>query len=223
MQEVVVVRNERAARGLRQLTLDRSLEGYERPGQYVLVEVAGYEEPGLFAIASSPGEPCVLLVKEDVGTVAEALVRMGPGERLRLSEVQGPGFPMERVEGLELVVLVNGSGISAVKPLLDAEVRGGLRRPVHLYLGVMSVEHRAFPWALEEWANAGVRVRTVVDRSGAEGWYGAVGYVQEVARADGLLRPDVGVVLVGLPIMLEQARALWEEAGVPAGRILVNF
>lgn len=222
MHEVRVVRNEPAATGLRLLTLDRALPDHTRPGQYVLVYV-GPHEPAFFALASSPGEPVCLLVKADVGTAAEDLVRVRPGEALLLSEVLGDGFPVERVAGLELVALVNGSGISAIRPLLDAEVAAGLKRPVHLYLGVQTVGHRAFPWALEEWANAGVKVHTVVDRDGAEGWYGRTGYVQHAAEADGLLRPGVALVLSGLPVMLEQARALWEAVGVPPEHILTNF
>lgn len=222
MHEVRVVRNEPAAEGLRLLTLDRALPGHVRPGQYLLVHV-GHHPPAFFAIASSPGEPVVLLVKAEAETAAEDMVTMPPGARLILSDAQGPGFPMERVDGLELVVLVNGSGISAVRPVLLAEVAAGLKRPVHLFLGVLSAAHRAFPWDLEAWGNAGVQVHTVIDPRGAEGWYGAVGYVQDAARERGLVRPDVGVVLCGLPIMLEQATAMYEEVGCPPDRLLVNF
>lgn len=222
MHEVRVERNEAAAIGLRLLTLDLSLAGYTRPGQYVLAHV-GHHLPAFFAIASSPGEPLMLLVKDEPETTAQELVRMVPGAQFALSDAQGPGFSVEEVAGREFVVLVNGSGISAVRPVLNAEVAAGLERRVHLYFGVVSPAHRAFPWELERWGNAGVQVHTVVDPAGASGWYGATGYVQEVAQAHGLVRDDVGVLLCGLPIMLEQARALWEGAGVPPERILVNF
>lgn len=222
MHEVQVVTNERAAQGLRLLTLDRPPADYRRPGQYILAHVGAYE-PAFFAIASSPGDPLVLLVKEEVGTAAEGLLAMQPGDRFDISAALGDGFPLERVQDRELVILVNGSGISAVRPVIDAELAAGLTRPVHLYFGVLSVEHRAFPWELERWANAGVKVHSVIDPSGAEGWYGHRGYVQDAAKADGLLRPDVALVLSGLPVMLEQARALWEAVGVSPEHILTNF
>lgn len=219
MHAVQVVRNERAAEGLRLLTLDAEPARYTRPGQYILAHV-GHHAPAFFAIASDPGAPLELLVKAEPGTAAEDLALMRPGDPFTISEAQGDGFPIERVAGLDLVVLVNGSGISGVRALLNAE-RGD--RPVHLFFGVRSPWHRPYGWDLERWANRGIRVTTVVDPIGADGWHGAVGYVQDEAIAQGWLRADVGVVLCGLPILLEQARTLWEGAGCPPQHVLLNF
>ena len=72
------------------------------------------------------------------------------------SEAKGSGFPLESVDGRPLVVLVNGSGISAARPVIEAEVTAGLPRPVHLYYGVLTPDRRSFLADLERWANAGV-------------------------------------------------------------------
>ena len=214
-----IVRNEPAGTQLRLLTLDASLAGHERAGQFLTVSI-GESKPAFFAIASEPGLPVQLLVKTS-GTVAEALGAMPVGAAVTLSSPMGTGFPLERVAGCELVVLCNGSGISAVRPILHAEARTQ-SRPVHFYYGVLTPAHRSFVPELELWAQNGITVHTVVDAA-IEGWTGPIGYVQHAAAADGLVRADVGVVLCGLPIMLEQARAAYEAAGCPSDRILVNF
>ncbi len=41
------------------------------------------------------------------------------------------------------------------------------------------------------------------------------GYVQDEALRQGLVRADVGVVLAGVPGMLEAARAMYAEEGNP--------
>ncbi len=221
MPQVTVTQNEPAGSGIRLLTLDGPVPGHAVPGQYAVARI-GDHKPAFFALACAPGDTAQLLVK-CAGDAAEALCALEPGDSFELSEAMGKGFGLVNVAGLPLVVLINGSGISAVRGLIAGEVAAGLSRPVHVYYGVLTPEHRSFLSDIEAWANAGVRVHTVVGEPAGTGWRGATGFVQDVAAAHGLCRADVGVVLCGVPQMLEAAKAAWSAAGCPEDQVLVNF
>lgn len=220
MYRATVQRNEPSGTQLRLLILDVVLAEHRRAGQFATVHVEGVK-PAPFALANVPGEPVMLLVKEAGAGVPVAAAL--PGHTVEISEPIGEGFPVERVAGRELVILCNGSGISAVRPLIEAEIAQGLPRPVHFFYGVLTPDRRSFLADLERWANAGVKVHTVIAQPSGTGWTGPTGLVQDAAREQGLVRDDVGVVLVGVPAMLAAARAIWRDAGCPDEHILVNF
>ena len=220
MARCTVVANEPAATQLRRLVFQTAIAGYSAPGQYVVAVLPGHK-PAFFAIAGLPGEPLELLVKVD-GDAAIALAALSPGDDVEIEGPRGNGFPMARIAGRPLVVLVNGSGISAARAVVRAELAAGLPRAVKVYYGVLSLDRQAYADELAGWQAAGVEVTTVLDAP-VPGWEGPVGFVQDVALADSALDADIGVVLVGVPRMLEQARAVLRAVGVPESHVLVNF
>lgn len=209
MRRAIVTTNEPAGTQLRAVSFDLVPDDFTAPGQWAKVTVADVTAP--FAFASSPGEPLMLLAK-DFGAAGNALAAAKPGDELFVGEVRG-GFPMQRVAGLPLVLLAGGSGISALRPVVRAELALGLPRPVHLLYGVLTPAHTSFAEELERWREAGVVVHVAV----------AEPFVQDVAETLGLVRSDVGVLMAGLPAMIDAARAKWSAAGAPADRLLVNF
>lgn len=219
MRQVEVAR--RAPCGREQWTLELDLVpgDHTRPGQFTAVHVRGLK-PAFFALASSPGEPALLLVKR-YGATAEALAQMPVGEHFGLSDTIGDGFDLEAVAGLPLVILCTGSALAAIRPVVRAEIAAGLPRAVHLLYGVRTLEERCFSRELAAWEDAGVEVTTVVSRD--PGRNGTARWVQHEAARQGLVRADVGVVLAGVPGMIEEATALYLAAGCPRERLLQNF
>ncbi|MCO4745147.1 MAG: hypothetical protein KC912_10185 [Proteobacteria bacterium] len=213
MPEATLSRNDPAGDGLRLLTFAHVPEGYERPGQFVTATVGGLKA-GYFALASSPGEPATLLIK-NAGELSEALCALEAGAPVEMSAAMGKGFVLSG-EG-ELVILCNGSAISACRPVIEAELASGLPRPVHFYFGVLEPRHRSFLADLERWGNAGIQVHTVVGEPDGS-WSGATGFVQDVASEHGLCRADVEVVLCGVPPMVDAAKKLWADAGCESVR-----
>ncbi len=217
MTEVSVLRNEPCGTGLRRLYTDGVFADYHTPGQFVSVAVP--PKPAFFAICSSPGEPMELLVKDE-GASGAAVAAAAPGTKLHVNGPMGSGFAVARLGDRPLVLFVNGSGLSAARPVIRAELG---RRPITLLYGVITPDRRAFADELERWGNAGVQVHTVVEQPESTGWNGHRGYVQDVAASLGLIRADVGVVMVGVPKMIESVKAVYIAAGAPAEHLLVNY
>ena len=221
MHTVTVTFNRPAGTQMRWIQLDWIPEAYTTPGQFIQATI-GDLKPGFFAIASDPGKPIELLLK-NAGPAAEALCAAQPGDSVQATDPMGKGFPVSRTEHRDWVVLVNGSGISAIRPVINQAIRDGLTRDIHLLLGVKTPAHRAFLADLEWWANAGVHVHTVCSEGEAAGWYGATGFVQDTATALGLVNDEVSVLLCGYPAMAEAAKALYATAGCPETQVLTNF
>ncbi len=100
---------------------------YTIAGQFVQVKVEEDGKAGFFAIASPPDANNAgvleLLVKAS-GDPAEAICASGDGTGVLVSDVMGKGFPVERVAGVDnVLIFCTGSGISPVKALI--EVRFG--------------------------------------------------------------------------------------------------
>lgn len=209
-----------AAKQLELLRFDRPPQGYAEPGQFVIIGAPSHS-PSYFAIASSPGEPLELLIKDQPG-VAELLCALKPSESVEISEAQGPGFRAAETRPLPLICLVNGSAMSAVRPVIRAEIQRGLPRPVHLLYGVLSPAHLAFASELKVWQESGVRVEVVLDKPHEQAPYPS-GFVQDRAEAMGLIRSGVAVVLCGVPPMIDDARARYAAVGHDPELVRLNF
>lgn len=206
--------------GLMRLTFDRPLSSFLQPGQFVTVHLPGLK-PGYFALASVPGHPVELLVKA-MGDVPEALAQLALGTEVEVSEPIGKGFGVAADDLRPLVILATGSGISAVRSVIEAELARGLPRPVELFYGVFTPEHLSLAAERDAWSSRGVGVRVVFSED-VPGWTGQRGFVQQAAKEAGWVRPDVTVVLCGFPDMVKVATAMWSEVGTPPEQVRVNF
>lgn len=211
--------NTHCGTGLRWLSFEEPPAQHTQPGQFVAATVDAQQ--GYYAIASEPGEPLELLIKA-VGQPAEALADLAEGDTMDATAAMGNGFPLGQGADRPLICLINGSAMSAARPVIRAELERGLPRPVHLILGVLTPEHIPFGREIRLWAEAGVDVHITLDAP-AEGWTGRVGYVQTLAADLGLVHDGVAVLLCGVPPMQEAATAAYEAVGLDPSFILTNF
>ncbi|MDC0710871.1 NAD-binding oxidoreductase [Stigmatella sp. ncwal1] len=215
-----------AADGLTDLTLDVSLtsvaHAHQRPGQYTWVRLPGYEE-GVFAIASPPGIPgrWDLLLKEG-SPLPEALVRLPLGARMEVTRPAGRGFPLDQAKGRDLLLFATGSGISAIRSVIES-----LRRDrdaygrVTLYFGVRTPSAFAYARDFHSWEQARIRVVATVSQPGASGWQGLTGYVQG-HLAEESLAPGTVAFLCGQKDMLQKVIETLKARGLAAEDIHQN-
>jgi NAD(P)H-flavin reductase len=220
MNRVTVTSNTPMGTDLRWLVLDRPLDGYTQPGQFVTAHLPEHK-PGYFAIASTVSEPLTLLIRP-TGPTASAIAALAAGDTLEVSDPIGKGFPMNQVAGLPLVILVAGSGLSAVRPVIQAEIDASLPRSVTVFYGVFTQEHCACPDDLKAWAAAGIDVRLVLSDPPSS-WGGATGFVQHAAQSAGHLVAGNGLVVCGHPAMVKEIQTLCAEVGVDSSHVLTNF
>jgi NAD(P)H-flavin reductase len=98
---------------------DRHAAGFRhRPGQFVMLSVPGAGEAPI-SISSSPTRPQVLeLCVRRAGRVTQALHRLRPTDTIGLRGPYGNGFPIEALEGNDLLLIAGGLGMAPLRSLL---------------------------------------------------------------------------------------------------------
>jgi NAD(P)H-flavin reductase len=106
-----------------------------RPGQFVMLSVPGAGEAPI-SISSSPTRPGVIeLCVRRTGRVTDALYRLGTNDVVGVRGPYGNGFPVDTIEGHDLVLVAGGLGMAPLRSLLwyALDRRDRFRRVVLMY------------------------------------------------------------------------------------------
>jgi len=183
---------------------------HERVGQYLMLHPPA--APAFpVALASSPGSSELELL---LGVEAQQKLGLLAGGSLEVGAPMGPGFPLERALGADVLVFGTGSALAALSPLLDAIAR---RRAefgrVRAYFGALSDDAHAYLKKDAGWQQAGIEVL----RSGARPW------VQELYLADPPPFTNPFTFAAGLPVLIRGVESALLLRGVAPGRLGLNL
>jgi NAD(P)H-flavin reductase len=91
---------------------------WHRPGQFVMLSLAGVGEAPI-SISSSPSRPGVLeLCVRRVGRLTGALYQLATNAVVGIRGPYGNGFPIDRIEGHDLLIAAGGLGMAPLRSLL---------------------------------------------------------------------------------------------------------
>jgi CDP-4-dehydro-6-deoxyglucose reductase len=198
-----------------------ALAAHTRPGQYCRIHADG--RTGHFAIVSAPGPgPLEFYVQRD-GAASEALLALPIGAEVALSLPEGPGFALDDAlaAGGPLFVVATGSGLAAMRGLLDAVGTAG--RTATVYAGCRQPGDFVYAPDLVRWQAAGFDVHLTVSRWSGPGWSGRRGYVQDALAADAPDLAHAWIFLCGVPEMLRAVRDACARLGADPERIRTNL
>jgi sulfhydrogenase subunit gamma (sulfur reductase) len=174
-------------------------------GQFAEYSVFG-EGECTFCIASSPTRPETIECSfKRFGRVTTAMRRLNVGDTIGLRGPYGNHFPLERMEGRDLVFIAGGIGLAPVRCLiwnaLDLRERFGA---ITIIYGARSVDDLVYRRELDEWsAMSGVRTIVTVDPGGErEGWNGEVGFVPAIVEKIAPAADNAIAVVCGPPVMI---------------------
>ena len=175
-----------------------------RAGQFVQITVPGLGEAP-FTPSSSPYEKGFLEVTVlRTGRITEVLHATGAGAALGVRGPFGKGYPLEKCEGKEILIVGGGVGLAPLRSLIYA-LLGQLdkvKRVVIKY-GAREPDELLFRSYFDDWGSQDkVDVEITVDNA-APGWDGHVGVVTTIMDHGDL---DVGnsvLVSCGPAIMLK--------------------
>lgn len=208
--------------GLRALPADAGLLGRHRiPGQYLVVRTAPDAAPVFLALAGAPGDDAFeLLIKTGGGGAADEVAAVSTGAALLASEPAGPGFPVERLLGRDVLLAAAGSGIAPIRAVIQwmmAE-RGRVGR-VGLYWGVRSPAHLPYRDELEAWRSAGIGVELVYGLAPS----GEPGHrVQDVLAGAAFDPERTSALLCGMRPMVEAVREVLVGRGIAPDAVHLN-
>jgi len=89
-----------------------------RPGQFVMLSVIGTGEAPI-SISSSPTRPGIIeLCVRRIGRVTRALFDLPPNALVGIRGSYGNGFPIEQLEGNNLLIVAGGLGMAPLRSLV---------------------------------------------------------------------------------------------------------
>jgi NAD(P)H-flavin reductase len=193
------------------------------PGQFTMLGVPGCGEVPI-SISGDPGDPGRLVhTVRAVGAATSAICASEPGRVLGVRGPFGRPWPVDAIEGADVVIAAGGVGLAPLRPavlrLLARRERYG--RVAVLY-GGRDPEQLLYPRELERWRERGADVGVTVDSAG-RGWRGRVGVVTKLID-HAAFDPASAVALVcGPEVMMMFAVQALRRRGVATDRVHVSM
>lgn len=161
-----------------------------------------------FCIASAPTRKGYIECSFKLaGKVTQALRRVGVGDVVGFRGPYGNAFPIEKMEGRDIVFIAGGIGLAPVRcviwNVLDLRPRFG---KVTILYGARTVSDRVYQRELAEWStHPDVRVVETVDPGGeTPTWRGEIGFVPAVLeRIAPSAKNGACAVVCGPPVMIK--------------------
>lgn len=184
------------------------------PGQFGEYSVFGVGE-ATFCISSSPTRRDHLeFALARVGKVTNALHRLGVGAEIGFRGPYGNSFPLDFLQGKNLVFVGGGIGLAPLRSLiwnvLDNRDKYG---DIDIIYGARSPADLCFKYDLDAWGDdKTVDMVTTVDR-GDESWKGREGFVPQALEQAAPSAENAIAIVCGPPIMIRFTFPVLEKLG----------
>ncbi len=150
-----------------------------RPGQFVMLSVVGTGEAP-FSISSTPTRPGIIeLCVRRIGHVTDALFRQPPNALVGVRGPYGNGFPIEKLEGNNLLLVAGGLGMAPLRSLLWYALDNRAKfKTITLMYGAKNPDEMLFKYELLNLADrTDVNCLLTVDKDESGMWKARIGVV----------------------------------------------
>ena len=153
-----------------------------RPGQFVMLSVIGTGEAP-FSISSSPTRPGFIeLCVRRIGHVTDALFRLPANAPVGIRGPYGNGFPLEKLEGGNLLLVAGGLGMAPLRSLLRYALDNRSKfKDVILMYGAKNPDDMLFKYELLDLIEQpDVKCLLTVDKDDSGIWKAHIGVVTKL-------------------------------------------
>lgn len=194
------------------------------PGQFNMLYVFGVGEIPI-SISGDPSKPEMLVhTTRAVGTVTNIMRQSKRGDVIGIRGPYGTQWPIETVEGSDIVLVAGGIGLAPLRPVLYHILahREKYGKVVVLY-GTRSPSDILYHKELELWRGRfDIEALVTVDRS-AGNWRGHVGVVTTLIRRAGFDPHHTVAFVCGPEVMLHFTMLELNRRGLPSDRIFISM
>jgi len=195
------------------------------PGQFNMLYAFGTGESAI-SVSGDPAARDGTLVHtiREAGLVTQAMGRLQPGDQLGLRGPFGSAWPLESMQGRDLVFVAGGIGLAPLRPAIYAALaqRERFGRIVVL-IGARTPEDVLYLDELDAWAALPwVECRVTVD-SAPQGWMRQVGVVTKLVASAGFDPANACALICGPEIMMRYSASALRQRGVTDDRIFITM
>lgn len=196
------------------------------PGQFGELSIFGKGESPI-GIASSPTNPgYVEFTVQKAGVVTSALHEMEVGTRMGLRGPLGNSWPIEFLEGKNIVIVGGGFAFTTLRSLIQYMIHGDNRKrfgKITVVYGARNPGLLIYKDELEAWAQRGdIDMNVTVDK-GDETWKGREGFVPTVCKEVSPSAENAVTVICGPPIMIRFTLPVFFELGFSNENIITSL
>lgn len=193
------------------------------PGQFTMLAAGGAGEVPI-SISGDPSDGGRLVhTVRAVGLATAAICESVPGRVLSVRGPFGTPWPVDALDGGDVVVVAGGIGLAPLRPailrLLEQRERFG--RLTLLY-GGRSPEQLLYGDEPAAWRRRGLEVAVTVDAA-TPGWHGTVGIVTRLVERAAIDGPQTTALLCGPEIMMRFVTSALARRGVAPARTWVSL
>lgn len=195
-----------------------------RPGQFNMLYVPGVGEAAISISSDSEDEHALEHTIRVVGSVTRAIDAMGQGGIVGLRGPFGVGWPIDQINGQDVVLMAGGIGLAPLRPVIYWLLRHRERcRRLVLLFGCRSPEDRIFVEELEQWHDDDrIDVLVTVDNATGE-WTGPVGVVTNLLKRVKVNAERTLVMVCGPRILNRVAAWQFLQGHVPPEQVYVSL
>ena len=193
------------------------------PGQFTMISAFGAGEVPISISGDPAGNGTLVHTVRAVGLATSAICRASPGEVLEVRGPFGRPWPVDEVEGRDVLVIAGGIGLAPLRPALLALLarRERYGRLLLLY-GGRSPDQLLYVEELERWRVSGLEVAVSVDSAGPE-WLGHVGVVPRLVGRSSFDPARAAALVCGPEVMMRFTVSALREAGVDAADVYASM
>ena len=140
----------------------------------------------------------------------------------------GTGFPMEKMEGSDILLIAGGLGIAPLRaPLFSVLENRSRYKRVDIIYGARKPSELLFTYQHQMWRQFDINLEIIVDE-GDPDWTGPVGRItdileQRIEQSSGNLSQNTFAIVCGPPVMFTFVCNMLIAAGLPMQKIFVSL
>jgi NAD(P)H-flavin reductase len=197
-----------------------------RCGQFAEVSVFGEGECPI-GIASSPMDAdYIQFTVKKVGVVTTALHNCEEGTVVGVRGPFGNGFPLERMEGRDVVIVGGGFAFTTLRSLTKFILHEANRdrfKDLTVIYGARNPGELIYKYDLEAWGKReDINLNVTIDRAVA-GWTGLVGFVPAVLKEVAPSSDSATIIVCGPPIMIKFTMPVIHELGFSSEDVFLSL
>ncbi len=193
-------------------------------GQFGEYSILGIGEAP-FCISSSPTRRSHLeFTAQQVGHLTNALHRLSVGAEIGFRGPYGNSFPLDFLEGKNLVFVGGGIGLAPLRSLIwNAIDNRDKYKNIDIIYGARSPVDLCFKYDLDAWdKDKTVNLATTVDK-GDESWTGREGFVPQVLEQVAPSPGNAVAIVCGPPVMIRFTFPVLEKLGFTPEQMITTL
>jgi NAD(P)H-flavin reductase len=198
-----------------------------KPGQFVMLEIPGVGEAPFSISSSTVRHGSIELCIRLAGNLTNFLAKVGRGTLVGIRGPFGTNFPMESMEGQNVLLVAGGLGLAPLRAPIAYTLENRSRfQNVDIVYGARTPGDLLFTYEYEMWRKFGIDLRIIVQEADGQ-WQGPVGMItkelEDICSGGVCSFGQTYAIVCGPPVMFKFVCNMLTGADIPMQKMFVSL